>query len=111
MTSICEIQGYEEDRSLDDITDYHTQVYLLQQLVNGEINKELKQRQFQKDLARILMDSAEELQPVPRKKSYFWIKSKPSGIPIQTRVSIGQSLQPLREVGTKPKSVFRYGRK
>ncbi|XP_061164356.1 uncharacterized protein LOC133173391 [Saccostrea echinata] len=93
-------------------TDYYSQVRVLQQLINSEINKELRQRQFEKDLARILMDSAEDLQSAPQKKSYLWFKSKPSSIPIQTRVSIGQSLQPHREeLNKQPKGLFRYGRK
>lgn len=111
VTSICKSRSDEEDRRPMENTDYYSQVYLLQQLISGEINKEMKQKQFQKDLARVLMDSGEELQPVPRKKSYLWFKSKPSGIPIQTRVAIGQPLQPLRDEATKPKGLFRYGRK
>lgn len=96
-------------------TDYYSQVSLLQRLVASELNREWKQRQFHQDLDRLLKESSSELQPVPRKKSYLWFRAKSSVNPIQTiqtRVSIGQSLQPHQEEDTnKPKGLFRYGKK
>lgn len=110
----CE-DGVEEEAWVVENTDYNSQVSLLQRLIESEINKERKQRQFQEGLTRLLMDpSSSELRPVPRKKSHLWFRSKSSMNPIQTiqtRVSIGQSLQPRPEDTNKPKGLFRYGKK
>lgn len=96
-------------------TDYNSQVSLLQRLIKSEMNKEREQKQFEEEMVRLYLDpSSSELRPVPRKKSYLWFRSKQSANPVQTvqtRVSIGQSLQPPPEETNKPKSLFRYGKK
>lgn len=110
----CE-DGSDAEGWIVESTDYNSQVSLLQKLIESEMNKERRQKQFEEEMARLYMDSSpSELRPVPRKKSYLWFRSKSSANPVQTvqtRVSIGQSLHPPPEETNKPKGLFRYGKK